>query len=187
MSITAVRLQDRDMRKGFGLRTYTSAATSTRYGVGQHGTPPPIRVIKHKGEIAELRAIEQFEIMSFPTMAALNEKVQNEMEIRARKGGSSARAEILGEVPADEPVSEEASGSTSLEGMPKARQIFGPLSDDKEDDDAGATEDEAPEPTGLPDRDPDAEEDVNENKAPPAPKAKVKNKAPAKKKKKTRK
>jgi len=93
--ITATRLKERDLKKGYGLRSYVSAS-GQRYALGFPGTPAPWKILDNAEEENELREIDQFEIRSFDSVEELEELVLKEMEALARIGGSGVRAQILG-------------------------------------------------------------------------------------------
>jgi len=94
--ITAVRLRAYDRRKGHRMRTYTSAATGTKYTAGTATSPSAFRVVRNKTELRELSEFPQFEILEFDDMDHLREVVQSEMESRARQGLPAVRAPIMG-------------------------------------------------------------------------------------------
>jgi len=95
MSITAVRLRERDKRKGYLMKTYFSANSRSKYTAGEGANPSPFRVVNSPAEIEELRGFPQFEILEFNDLKELEEFTQQEMEERARMGLSAVRAAIL--------------------------------------------------------------------------------------------
>ena len=95
--ITAVRLQQRNPKRGFNMRSYVSANSQSRYRSGDGVTPSPWKVIEDPMELAELAGYPQFERKDFDTLAELEEFVQVEMEQGARLGFPPVRAAI--EVP----------------------------------------------------------------------------------------
>lgn len=141
--ITVARLKEFDKRKGYLMKSYTSYHTQTKYVVGKMGLPSPLRVIKHKGEIEELKEIGQFEILEFEDEAALREHIQTEMEIRARKGGPATRAEIIGDVSLP-PAPKKQEPEKAMKPMAKAARVLQPLSlsDVEPETETGGEEDE---------------------------------------------
>jgi hypothetical protein len=88
------------------MRSYTSASGS-RYTAGTESNPSQLRLVSDPRELAELREIPQFEILTAPNEQALREHLQTEMEARARVGGSAVRAAIADKPAADEVTTEE--------------------------------------------------------------------------------
>ncbi len=95
MTITAVRLKPIDRTRNFGMRSYVSANSRTKYTSGSDQSPSPFRVINNDAEAVELSAIPQFELLEFDDMDHLREVVQAEMESRARVGLPAVRASVL--------------------------------------------------------------------------------------------
>ncbi len=93
----AARLKERNPSKGLKMRTYTTAATGTKYTAGDIGRPSPLRIVKEPSELEELSGIPQFEVLEFGRMSELDDIIQNEMEARARIGNPAVRAEVLAE------------------------------------------------------------------------------------------
>jgi hypothetical protein len=104
-SIYAVRLREPNKARGFAMRSYTSASGS-RYTAGTEKNPSPLRLVSDPRELSELREIPQFEILTAPNEAALRDRLQVEMEARARVGGSAVRAAIM-DHPAEDAVKTE--------------------------------------------------------------------------------
>ena len=94
--ITAVRLRERDKRKGYNMRVFISATSRTKYTAGEGGNPSPFRVVRDHRELEELDRFPQFEILEFEGMEHIQQFVQQEMEERARVGLPPVRAAILG-------------------------------------------------------------------------------------------
>lgn len=90
----AVRLREPNKVRGFVMRSYTSASGS-RYTAGTEGNPSQLRLVSDPRELAELREIPQFEILTAPNEQALRDHLQTEMEARARIGGAAVRAAIV--------------------------------------------------------------------------------------------
>lgn len=87
------------------MRSYTSASGS-RYTAGTEKNPSPLRLVSDPRELSELREIPQFEILTAPNEQALRDRLQVEMEARARVGGSAVRAAIM-DHPAEDAVKAE--------------------------------------------------------------------------------
>jgi len=104
--IKAARLKERNPQLGFGMRTYTTASTGTKYTSGHVGKPSPLRIVADIRELEEIKEIAQFEILEFQSAGDLYEKLQVEMEERSRLGQPAVRAEVISEAGAlDGPVS----------------------------------------------------------------------------------
>lgn len=101
----AVRLREPSKLRGFLMRSYTSASGS-RYTAGTEASPSQLRLISDPRELAELREIPQFEILTAPNEQALRDHLQTEMEARARVGGAAVRAAIV-DKPAPDAVKAE--------------------------------------------------------------------------------
>lgn len=124
--IRAVRLKEQDKRTGNLMRGYTSSHSGTKYLAGAGGIPSPLKIVEDPKEIAELREIDQFEILEFADEEEMAEHVQLEMEARARLGGPAARAQIL---PAHKRPSRKAVPTAKKgKGMPRADKVLPPLS-----------------------------------------------------------
>lgn len=95
MALTAVRLRPVDKRKNWGMRTYVSANSRTKYTSGDEAHPSPFRVVTSQKEIAELQSFDQFEVLEFDDMEHLKEFIQQEMEQRARVGLPAVRAAVM--------------------------------------------------------------------------------------------
>lgn len=94
--IFAVRLREPNKQSGWTMRSYTSAA-GNRYQAGNVTAPSPLRIVTDPQELQELRAIPQFEILVAPSEAVLRNRIQSEMEARARTGLPAIRASLQGE------------------------------------------------------------------------------------------
>lgn len=105
-SLYAVRLREPSRVRGFTMRSYTSASGS-RYTAGTESSPSPLRLVSDPRELAELREIPQFEILTAPNEQALRDRLQTEMEARARVGGAAVRAAIVDQPAPDAVVTEE--------------------------------------------------------------------------------
>jgi hypothetical protein len=86
MTIHAARLRPRNPKRGMGIRTYQSAVSGTTYKVGEHGQPSPIKLVKSQDELIELGEIEQFQLLTFGTMADLDAFIEKETTQQHRKG-----------------------------------------------------------------------------------------------------
>jgi hypothetical protein len=128
----AVRLREPNRVRGFLMRSYTSASGS-KYTAGTEASPSPLRMVSDPRELAELREIPQFEILTAPNEQALRDRLQTEMEARARVGGSAVRAAIVDQPAPDAVTAEERLPvpKTALETVLTPTQIG-------EDDDADA-------------------------------------------------
>lgn len=96
MSIILARLQNRDARKGWLTKDYTSTRGNT-YRAGDGRVPSPLTRVDDPAELAELRAFStQVEVVEVDDEAHLAELLQYEMEMRVRAGGQPVRAEVFG-------------------------------------------------------------------------------------------
>lgn len=96
MALVLARLQQRDARKGWLTKDYTSIRGTT-YRAGEGGVPSPLTKVDSAAELAELREFSgQFEFVEVEDEAELAELLQYEMEMRVRAGGAPVRAEVLG-------------------------------------------------------------------------------------------
>lgn len=118
--ITVVRLRERDKRKGYLMATYVSAATRTRYSAGNINEPSPLRIVESKSELAELKDIDQFEILEFEDKDELQEFIQTDMERRARSGLTAIRAQIQTGTAAAHDAAVAAPRKTALDKIPAA-------------------------------------------------------------------
>jgi hypothetical protein len=96
MALVLARLQQRDARKGWLTKDYTSTRGNT-YRAGASGVPSPLTKVDDPAELRELREFSgQFEFIEVDDEQHLAELLQYEMEMRVRAGGNPVRAEVLG-------------------------------------------------------------------------------------------
>lgn len=134
----AARLRERNPKLGFGMRTYTSATTGTKYVAGHVGKPSALRVVKDPREVKELQAIAQFEVLDFETAKELYDLLQIEMEQRSRMGQSAVRAEIIaeeGEMEDIEPPPVTSNASRTLDEVAPDEEAGGHPGEDSDEDD----------------------------------------------------
>jgi hypothetical protein len=146
MPLYAVRLREPSRVRGFFMRSYTSASGS-KYTAGTEASPSPLRMVSDPLELAELREIPQFEILTAPNEQALRDRLQSEMESRARVGGTAVRASIVDHAAPDAVTSEERlpAPKTALETV-LAPTLIG----EEQDEDAPAVKVAACRPTVPP-------------------------------------
>ena len=163
MALTAVRLRPVDRRKGWGMRTYTSANSRTKYLSGTDRDPSPFRLVRSDKEVAELQHFDQFEILEFDDMAHLKEFIQQEMEQRARVGLPAVRAAIMsgpgkGHAVEDVPRPRKAAASR----LPEAAK--GPVADPTRTN-TGRQPSTEKEPVAEPDKKPEPKPEPKPKKA----------------------
>lgn len=130
MSITAVRLRPRDKRLNYGMATYVSANSRTKYMAGTDRNPSAFRVTNSAKELEELSVFQQFEILEFDDLEHLRGFIQNEMEERARVGLPAVRAAIMTGSGAGKIVEDQARPRKAvIQRLPAA--VAGPNSDSR--------------------------------------------------------
>lgn len=147
--ITVVRLRERDKRLGYLMATYVSAATRTRYSAGNINEPSPLRIVESKAELAELKEIQQFEILEFADKDALQEFIQSDMERRARSGLPAIRAQIQSGTAAAHDAAVAAPRKTATDKLPPAAQKDDPTKSNTGRKPEGAAETSAADKTDI--------------------------------------
>ena len=141
----AARLRERNPKRGHGMKTYTTAATGTKFVAGAPGKPSALRVVSDDREVAEISEIGQFEILEFQTAAQLDALIQREMEERSRLGHPAVRAEVISQPGQIPEATEEAPVKAKAADAPRTLEEVAPSDEDDDDlgeDSSGGEDDE---------------------------------------------